>query len=216
MSTTHPFNPPMDAGSWESLLREERHRAKNTLQVIASLLSLQSRESGEGPLRTELTAAQDRVRVIALLYDRLSRTGAGGRLDFAEALREIVALAVRSQASPVVTSHVLAESLLLSLESAIPLGLIAYELLTDSVQNAFVGQAAGRLEVSLRPVAPPAEYTLVVSDDGATRSPLALNTGEGLRGKIVDVLIRQLRARLTLESVSGTRLAVRFSMPTFP
>ncbi len=204
----------MDAGAWEALLREERHRAKNTLQVISSLLSLQARECDAGVLRDELEAAQDRVRVIALLYERLSRTGAGGRVDFAEALREIVSLTVRAKSSPVITSHVLAEPLLLSMEGAIPLGLVAYELLADAARHAFAGRAAGRLEVTLRPVSPPAEYTLVVADDGVNRAPLALNTGDGLRGKIVDVLIRQLRARLTLESVSGTRLAVRFSMPS--
>jgi two-component sensor histidine kinase len=49
-----------------------------------------------------------------------------------------------------------------------------------------------------------------IGDDGVQRTPLAATGAEGLRGKIVDVLIRQLKARLTLESVSGTKLAIRF------
>lgn len=192
------------------LISAERHRAKNTLQVVASLLSLQAREVQDPATRALFGAAQDRVRVIALLYERLSRTGSGGRLDFADGLKELVAMVVRSYANLTVSAQVLADPLQLDLDTAIPLGLIAYELLSDAMIHAFTGRKTGRLDVSLQVPATPSECVLMIVDDGVTRPPWATNQTDPLRAKVVDVLIRQLKARLTLESVSGTRLAVRF------
>lgn len=209
--TTDPFNPAIREGeSLGALISAERHRAKNTLQVAASLLSLQAREVQDDATRSLFNAAQDRVRVMAIVYDRLSRTGATGRLDFSDALKEIVTSTIRQHSSTPVTSQVFVEALHVDLDTAIPLGLIAYELLSDALSCAFVGRAAGRIEVTLRVPSTAAECVMSIGDDGVQRTPLAATGAEGLRGKIVDVLIRQLKARLTLESVSGTKLAIRF------
>jgi two-component sensor histidine kinase len=210
--TNDPFNPPLREGeSIGALLSAERHRAKNTLQVVASLLSLQAREVADAGTRNLFVAAQDRVRLIAIVYDRLSRSGTSGRLDFADALKEIVATTIRSQPAPAVAAQVIVEALQVDLDTAIPLALIAYELLSDSLAHAFTGRAAGRIEVTLRVPVTLGECVLTIGDDGIQRTPMG--TGDTLRGKIVDVLIRQLKARLTLESVSGTKLAVRFPLP---
>lgn len=209
--TNNPFSPPIPEGEpFSVLISAERHRAKNTLQVVASLLSLQSREVADAATRNLFIAAGERVRIIAVVYERLSRSGATGRLDFADALKELVAMVVRAQSSPVVTSQVFADPLHVELDTAIPLALITYELLSDAVAHAFTGRAAGRVEVTLRVPTTPTECLLTIADDGVPRTPLSATGGEGLRAKIVDVLIRQLKGRLTLESVSGTRLAVRF------
>jgi|GEM_PF-3818932 len=209
--TSDPFSSPLREGeSLAGLISAERHRAKNTLQVVVSLLSLQAREVADPATRALFAAAQERVRVIALLYERLSRTGATARLDFADGLKEIVAMVVRNHASHAVSSQVFADPLQLDLDTAIPLGLITYELLSDALVNAFVGRSAGRIEVSLQVPLTSAECVLTLLDDGVQRSPWTPNQTDPLRAKVVDVLIRQLKARLTLESVSGTRLAVRF------
>ncbi len=212
--TNDPFNPQVrDGESLGVILSAERHRAKNTLQVVASLLSLQAREVADPAMRGLFTAAQDRVRLIAVMYERLSRSGTAGRLDVGDALKEIVSGTVRSHASPLIQPQVFVETLHLDLDSAIPVGLIAYELICDALTHAFVGRAAGRIEVSLRVSTSPAECVLSVGDDGVARTPLSATGPEALRSKIVDVLIRQLKARLTLESVSGTKLAIRFPVP---
>lgn len=213
--TSDPFSPLIrEADPLAVLISAERHRAKNTLQVVASLLSLQAREVSDATTRALFSAAQDRVRIIALLYERLSRTGAAGKLDFADGLKELVAMVVRSHPTPAVSAQVFADSLQLDLDSAIPLGLITYELLSDALASAFVGRAAGRIEVSLLVPTSRTECVLTIGDDGISRSPWTPNQGDALRAKIVDVLVRQLKARLTLESVSGTRLAVRFPLST--
>lgn len=211
--TSDPFSPSIrEAEPLGVLISAERHRAKNTLQVVASLLSLQAREVTDPTTRALFNAAQDRVRIIALLYDRLSRTGTAGRLDFADGLKELVAMVVRGHPTPSVSSQVFADPLQLDLDHAVPLGLIAYELLSDALANAFVGRAAGRIEVTLTVPTTLTEAALTIADDGVARSPWPANQSDPLRAKIVDVLIRQLKARLTLESVSGTRLAVRFPL----
>lgn len=211
--TTDPFNPTIrETEPLAVLISAERHRAKNTLQVVASLLSLQAREIPDPSTRALFNAAQDRVRVIALLYDRLSRTGTGGKLDFADGLKELVAMVLRNQPASSISGQVFADPLQLDLDSAVPLGLITYELLSDALSNAFVGRAAGRVEVSLTVPTTLTECVLTITDDGISRSPWTPNAADPLRAKIVDVLIRQLKARLTLESVSGTRLAVRFPL----
>lgn len=208
-SSTRDAEPPLAV-----LISAERHRAKNTLQVVASLLSLQAREVADPATRALFAAAQDRVRVIALLYERLSRTGSAGRLDFADGLKELVAMVVRNHPSPAIASQVVADPLQLDLDTAIPLGLITYELLSDALINAFVGRTSGRIEVSLQVPTTSTECILSIGDDGVARSPWTPNQTDPLRAKVVDVLIRQLKARLTLESVSGTRLAIRFPVPS--
>jgi len=211
--TNDPFNQTIREGEpLSAVLSAERHRAKNTLQVVASLLSLQAREVPDEATRSLFNAAQDRVRLMAVIYDRLSRTGANGRLDFSDALREIVAMTVRQHAAPPIASQVFVDPLHVDLDTAVPLGLITYELLSDALAHGFTGRAAGRVEVTLRVPLAQAECILTVGDDGVPRTPLSATGGEGLRGKIVDVLIRQLKARLTLESVSGTKLAIRFPL----
>ena len=200
----------------EGVLRAERHRAKNTLQVIVSLLSLQAREVADASARNLLVTAQERVRVIALLYERLPRGGTSGAIDFSAVCNDLVAASLRSLPQGIaIASQVNTDPLTLNLDTAIPLGLITHELLSDALQHAFVDRPSGRIEVSLRSTSS-LECTLTVSDDGVTRTPLSPSAGEGLRAKIVDVLVRQLRARLTLESISGTRLAVRFAVPPLP
>lgn len=211
--TSDPFSPSIrETEPLAVVISAERHRAKNTLQVVASLLSLQAREVPDPATRALFTAAQDRVRLIALFYERLSRTGASGKLDFADGLKELVASVVRNHATPSISTQVFADPLQLDLDTAVPLGLITYELLIDSLTNAFVGRAAGRIEVSLLVPTTLTECVLTIGDDGIARSPWTPNAGDPLRAKIVDVLIRQLKARLTLESVSGTRLAIRFPL----
>lgn len=212
--TSDPFSSPRETEPpLAVLISAERHRAKNTLQVVASLLSLQAREVADPATRALFAAAQDRVRVIALLYERLSRTGSAGRLDFADGLKELVAMVVRNHSSPSISSQVVADPLQLDLDAAIPLGLITYELLSDALTNAFVGRTNGRIEVSLQVPTTSTECILTIGDDGVARSPWSANQTDPLRAKVVDVLIRQLKARLTLESVSGTRLAIRFPVP---
>lgn len=213
--TNNPFSPFVQEPEPAALLlNSERRRAQNTLQVLASLLSLQSREINDEASRAAFLAAEERIRIVATLYDRLARSGAGQQLDFSDALQEIVTSTLRSHARVAVTPHVFADPLQLDLETAIPLALIAYELMCDSLAHAFEGRVTARIDVTLTVPAVGGECMLSVADDGNPRTLLALHSADAVRGKLVDVLIRQLRARLTLESVAGTRLAVRFHPPS--
>jgi two-component sensor histidine kinase len=211
--TTNPFSSLVREPEPVALqLGTERRRAKNTLQVVASLLALQSRETSDPVSRAWFAAAESRARVIAQLYDRLARSGPSVLLDFSEALRDIVAETIRQEAKSNVSFQVFADPLQLDLETAIPAGLIAHELLSDALANAFGDRPAGHMEVSLRLSASGTEAILTVGDDGDSRSPLVHVATDAVRPKLVDVLLRQLRARLSLESISGTRLVVRFPL----
>ncbi len=211
MTTTNPFGSLVREPELVSTqLGTERRRAKNTLLVTASLLALQSREIVDPVAKANLNAAEERVRVMIALYERLARGPAGGQIDLSDALQEMATTAVRLHAPGNVSLHVFTEPLQVEWELAIPLALLAHELVTDALACAFVGRSAGRLDLSLRISALGADAVLTVGDDGVSRSPLA--NGDGVRPKLVDVLLRQLRARLSLESVSGTRLAVRFPL----
>lgn len=213
--TNNPFSPFVQEPEPPALLlNAERRRAKNTLQVLASLLSLQSRDLSDGPTRGAFVAAEERIRIVATLYDRLARAGSSQQLDFSDALHEIVASTLRSQSRITITPHVFADPLQIELETAIPLALIAYELMCDALLHGFQDRVAGRMDVTLNVPPTGAECLLSVADDGNPRTLLALHSADAVRGKLVDVLVRQLRARLTLESVSGTRLAVRFHLPS--
>jgi two-component sensor histidine kinase len=193
------------------LLREIHHRVKNNLQVITSLLQLQS-----GYLRDPEDAAmfqecQARIHSMALVHDRLYRSGNLTTLDFAEHLRELAGLIARShsRAASYIQLGLECESLDVNLDVAIPLGLIIAELITNAYKHAFTGRPNGAIKVSLTRTAE-RRVTLTVEDDGvglpAGFVPAQAST-LGLR--LIQALARQLQAVLSVESSSaGSKLSL--------
>lgn len=198
----------------EALLKEIHHRVKNNLQVISSLLSLQSSHLSDPAVVALFTESQGRVRSMAMIHEGLYRSGDLARIDFAEYARELAhnlraSLGLEAAGVRLLTDL---EPILLGIDAAVPCGLILNELVTNCFKHAFVGRTAGTVAVSLCREAP-GRARLRVADDGvgcaAGFEPGATGT-LGLR--LVRTLSQQIEGELRYFQDNGLRVELSFPM----
>ncbi len=150
----------------EILLQEVHHRVKNNLQTICSLLSLQADAVDHPAVSDAFNEAQNRVRSIALIHERLYRAGDFGKIDFASYADELSkSLLISFQAGQRVQFEIAAGELTLPMDKSIPCGLILNELLTNSLKHAFPNNRAGSINVTLSTHGDNL-YVLEYADDG--------------------------------------------------
>jgi PAS domain S-box-containing protein len=194
----------------EVLLQEIHHRVKNNLQVITSLISLQSDVVKEEPVRRMFEEACNRVRAIAEIHELLYRSPDLARIDFGAYLKRLgqnLRAFYGAQAQ-----HIRLEihsDVNLPLTEAIPCGLIVNELVTNSLTHAFPGDRKGRIEVSLG--CSPQQCILKVTDDGVgIPSDFRVEDANSLGLKLVSVLAQQLKGEVQIRNSRGTAISVSF------
>ncbi|MBI5558316.1 MAG: PAS domain-containing protein [Deltaproteobacteria bacterium] len=155
-----------------ALLKEVHHRVKNNLQIVASLLTLQADRTPDPNVVDVLHDTRNRVRSIALLHEVLYRSGNLARIDFPAYVREICTQLQRSfgQAGARVRLEENVAAIGLSLEQAMPCGLIISELVTNALKHGFPGGRSGRVTVELDHAAGQ-QLVLCVRDDGVGLPP---------------------------------------------
>lgn len=200
-------------GEKEALLQEIHHRVKNNLQIISSLLQLQSNEIKEPHTRTVFKESQLRIRSMALIHEKLYESDSLAKIDLADYLRSLAQLLFAAYAkggNRVQLTLDLAPAPV-SIDSAIPLGLIANELLTNALKFAFPDGRSGTIRVELDST-PDGLIEFTVADDGVGLPPgFVLEESKSLGLRLVRMLAQQLEAEVGSEPVgSGTRLSLRF------
>jgi two-component sensor histidine kinase len=189
----------------ELLLREVHHRVKNNLQVISSLLDLQSRGIAD-PLSLErFQESQDRIRSMVIIHDQLHRTDDLESVD----LRAYVELLVQHLADAHVDPpgrvrlRTRLDELRIDLDRALACGLIVNELVTNALKHAFPEKATGQVTVTCR-ARPGGQVVLEVCDDGrGFAGDPAGEVATSLGLSLVSTLTRQLRGRLSTSSQGG-------------
>ncbi|HEX9145634.1 MAG TPA: PAS domain S-box protein, partial [Candidatus Binatia bacterium] len=190
----------------ETLLREIHHRVKNNLQIISSLLYLQSSTLADATARQALKESQDRVHSMALVHEQLYRSSSLGAIDFGEHLRQLAGSVARSYgpASGRVHLELELESIAVDLDLAIPVSLIFNEVLANAFKHAFPGERAGIVHVAFFADGPET-LTLRVRDDGVGLAPDSEHDrGCSLGLKIVRNLTEQIHGQLEIQSRPGT------------
>ncbi|MBN2398389.1 MAG: HAMP domain-containing protein [Deltaproteobacteria bacterium] len=201
-------------GEKENLLAEIHHRVKNNLQVISSLLALQSGHIADERALSLVRNCEDRIRSMALAHEKLYLSEDLSRIDFSNYVKIMAArlFQVYGVDSRCVTfsSHV--EDVLFTIETAIPLGLIINELLSNTLKYAFPEGRNGEITVRLDADEETGGYTLVVADDGIglpegidSRSP------ETFGLQLVNILVEQLGGTMTLDREGRTSFRITFS-----
>jgi PAS domain S-box-containing protein len=190
----------------ELLLKEIHHRVKNNMQVISSLLSLQAGHVKDPADLHLFRESQARVRSMALVHEKLYRSRDLARIDFGDYLRDVTAELIRTYLKKGVTCV----GMLLSIDLAIPCGLMVNELVANAFKHAFPGERTGRVEVTIRKT-PDEEIELAVTDDG-----IGLPEGFDLDGvnsmgmTLVRALVAQLNGSLGISNAPGARFVVCF------
>jgi two-component sensor histidine kinase len=195
----------------ELLLKEIHHRVKNNLQVICSLLRLQASYLDDGYAKWMFRNSEERVKCMALVHERLYRSGSMSRVNFRGYVEELVVELMRTYAlEPSAIELVLdLEDIELSIDRAVPCGLIVNELVTNALKHAYASGRHGKLAISLRQV--DSLVRLSVADDGPGLSEeIDLDDAKTLGLRVVHTLGMQLGADVSIGRRFGTRFDVTF------
>lgn len=204
------------------LLKEIHHRVKNNLQVISSLLNLQSGHIEDPAVRELFKESQNRIRSMALVHEKLYRSSDLTRIDCSEYMNSLAGNLFRSYGGDVrgITMRVETDGVFVGIDAAIPCGLIVNELVSNALKYAFP-EGDGQ-----RPVPPGGpEITLALADTGAGKLRLSVrDNGIGfpdtvdfrstssLGMQLVNVLTEQLDGSVELKPGPGTTFTITFPL----
>jgi PAS domain S-box-containing protein len=195
----------------EVLLKEVHHRVKNNLQIISSLLFLQKDAMSDPVLQGALEESRNRIASMALIHEELYRSGDLARVDIKEYLERLAPKVVHALRGAKSVGFALAlGDCRVSVDKAIPIGLIVNELLTNAVKHGLAGRDSGAIRVRLERDGPMVHIT--VEDDGAGLPPgFHPDATRTLGMQLVVQLTRQLRGTLSFASGEGACFRLSFS-----
>jgi two-component system, sensor histidine kinase PdtaS len=196
----------------EALLKEIHHRVKNNLMVISSLLNLQSGSITDDQTRNAVRESQNRVKSMALIHQLLYQSELFTGIDFSEYLEQLMQSLQNTYSKPgrSIRYIIRAEPVKLDIDTAIPLGLITNELVTNAYKYAFVDNGSGTIEVSLTETLDH-NYSLQISDDGkGLPDDFDPEESPSLGLRLVKILAKQIKARMAYLKGKGTVCQIVF------
>jgi two-component sensor histidine kinase/putative methionine-R-sulfoxide reductase with GAF domain len=199
----------------EILLQEINHRVKNNLQIISSLLNLQSRDISDERVLRSFQTGQDRIGAMAMVHEKLYQSDDLARIDFEEYLRSLSSSLMSSYGltSRNIDLEINAENVLLGVDTAIPCGVIVNELVSNSLKHAFPEDRDGKIAVSFHE--DDGQYKMVFMDDGVGMpGQLDLSCPSTLGLTIVNALIGQLKGTMELDTGGGCKISITFPVKT--
>jgi PAS domain S-box-containing protein len=203
----------------EVLLKEIHHRVKNNLQVVSSLLDLQSQYVNGKKTLEMFHETQDRVRVIARIHEQLYQSKDLARIDFTEYIRKLGDYLFQSYGvNPnFIKLKINVEDIVLDVNTAIPCGLIINELVSNSLKHAFRKGKKGEIRIGFRLDINHKDdndhnlYTLTVSDSGVGfPSDLNFRNTKSLGLQLVNALTNQIGGTIRLNRRHGTTFKIKF------
>lgn len=191
----------------EILLREVHHRVKNNLQIISSLLNLQSLGTEGEDVREVLMESQGRIKVMAMIHEHLYRSESLASINFRDYVERLVEDIIISHGTGIM-KVIEVDDIKPDIDTAIPLGLIINELVTNSVKYAFP-DGTGTVTVRIR--SHDDEVSLVVADDGVgLPEDIEPENTDTLGLSLVSILTAQLDGTLTIRRDHGTEFRISF------
>lgn len=199
----------------EVLLREIHHRVKNNLQVVCSLLRVQRRRIADKDHASMFRESEDRIASMATVYEKLYQSPNLAQLNARDYLSSVVRYIRATYGSLGSSPELLAElqDLTVAPDSAVPMGLIATELISNCLKHAFPDRRGGTIRVTLRSLHA-RRIELSVSDDGiGLPENLDSDTCTSLGLRLVRIFTEQLRGELRITRNGGTSISVQFDRP---
>ncbi|NEQ78662.1 MAG: histidine kinase, partial [Okeania sp. SIO2C9] len=196
----------------EILLQEVHHRVKNNLQVISSLLDLQSSSLKDTKTIELFRESYNRVRSMALVHERLYSSASLEKINFAEYIETLACHLIQSYglSTKPIEIKIDCQEVFLNLDKAITCGLIINELISNALKYAFPQQRGGVVEIRLK--CEGEQLFLTIKDNGVGL-PKDLNwqAPSTLGLQLVQILTQQLEGELELEPSQGTQFRIKFS-----
>ena len=186
----------------ELLMKEIHHRVKNNLEIVSSLLALQSAQIDDSKTKAAMTEGQNRVNSISIVHQKLYQVTNLGSIEMKDYFLNLSQSILDSfGAEEKVKLNLAMEKLDLDIDTAVPLGLIINELLTNTIKYAFPEGDKGTITIKLEKQNDQ-HLHLVVTDNGIGKSGITHGTGFGTQ--LVSLLTQQLNGTMKEESENGT------------
>jgi PAS domain S-box-containing protein len=198
-----------------TLLHEVDHRVKNNLQMISSLIVMQSRTIKDEATKRSLTTMLERIEALSTVHRRLYQSKDVSKFDVSDFARDLVTDLLTASGRSEIRSTLDLEPIVISADKATPVALMVNELVTNALKHAFRegpdGTVAGSIGIKMRQ--PDGHFNIEVSDDGVGMADARGDASFGMR--LIKSLARQLRADIEWrDGGPGTRVVI--SMPNEP
>jgi len=195
----------------EVLLQEIHHRVKNNMQIISSLLSLQANHTESEETIEILKESRGRVKSMAMIHEKLYHSNNIGKVNMSKYLNNLVRDIIRSYSgdSNIITADVEVDDIQLNIDTAIPMGLLVNELVSNSAKHAFPDKK-GNITLKLKSI--DSGYFLCVSDNGiGLPKDFNIEESSSLGLKLVKSLSIQLDGDLEIRANNETTFILRFN-----
>jgi len=203
----------------ELLMREIHHRAKNNFVILISLLNFQKFQTHNPELSDILSDLQARILTMVLIHEQLYRSKSVDVVSFGQYIMTLAKSISTAFKKEGITMHSEISECLLNIETALPLGLIVNELLTNSYKYAFNKTGRGNIHIMLNPVLNDPEdeiqnWELIIEDDGVgLPESFRPDTGTTTGSKIIRTLADQIDARIHFSGDEGASFRIIFPGP---
>ncbi|MBI3520993.1 MAG: sensor histidine kinase [Bacteroidetes bacterium] len=195
----------------EQLLKEIHHRVKNNMQIISSLLNLQSDNIVDTKVLSLLRESRNRINSMALVHEMLYKSNDLSKIglrNYIESLTSSIRQSYASSDADIVFEYDISEEICFDIDKMIPIGLILNEVISNSLKYAFPDKK-GKIDLVLKPLEH--QYILSVSDNGiGFKSDFDVDKDSQLGIQLIYMLTEQLNGTLTLESKGGVCYSVLF------
>ena len=195
----------------EILLKEVHHRVKNNMQVITSILNLQSAYITDDAALQMLKESQDRIKSMSLVHESLYQSKILSQVNFSEYVTNICKNLYHSYLRPQGGIHLEfdLDDVHLNLDTSIPCGLILNELMSNAMKYAFLGKSIGLITVGLKAIK--GRLVLSVSDDGVgLPDGFVIEESDSLGLQLVSTLVLQIGGSLTIQKSGPTIFTIDF------
>lgn len=197
----------------ENLIKEVHHRVKNNLQTVSSLLSLQSRSTEDQEVKNLLKSSQNRVISMAMVHEMLYMREDLSKIEYKSYVQELAEYLIRSVkgTSSNITLDIDISDIKLNIDTAIPLGLLINETVTNALKYGILGENKGEIYIKLHK-SDANEFLLKIGDDGiGFADTITHKNSKSLGLKLIHNLARQLQGSIVRDhSKSGTHYIVKF------
>jgi two-component sensor histidine kinase/PAS domain-containing protein len=197
----------------EIMLKEIHHRVKNNLQVISSLLDMQSSYLQDEKAKEALWASMARVRTMAMIHTQLYQSQDLARVDFGHFIQDLISNIRQSYGRTTLTVeiNVAVDDIRLGIETSIPCGLILNELVANALKHAFPEGKKGKINIRMR--LEESRAVLTVQDNGVGfPESIDFRKTQSLGMELVTLLVGQINGTIDLQVVGGTIWTIRFSV----
>jgi len=190
------------------MLKEIHHRVKNNLAIVISLLSLQGRKNTDPEFQRVIRDIELRIRSMALIHEHLYRSENLDKIPLSNYINSLVSIISGTFSGYKIKLDMQLEDILVNIETALPLGLITNELLTNAYKYAFPGKWEGTLKIVLKKDGPD-RFTLNVSDNGVgLPEGFDFEKQDSLGMFIIRLLVEQLDGSINFKTSGGVSASI--------